>query len=235
MLNLASSCELTLCLQPRREILQIRLDLLQFRDIGTVSLIVEPLVHQPQIFDQPQDDTSNKPIRRGQLTPCLLLEDVPELRVCQVIAGEAYRFAGILLGMEECLRGEEADVTCRDQLQGLALQRGTVRRGENFAQKVGRKVVHERHGAENGVGHGRIVLSHGEEMLLNIMLADEVWDVGRVGAGGVATAVNRTVDKVFDLVGEGGVDEGFALLFCKTLVHDELVNGQHHQPSLIQE
>lgn len=50
-------------------------------------------------------------------------------------------------------------------------------------------------------------------MLLYVVLALEVGNIRRVVDRPYTTTVHRRVDKMLDAVLEGGVDEGFSLLF----------------------
>lgn len=50
-------------------------------------------------------------------------------------------------------------------------------------------------------------------MMLNIVLADEMGDRGRIVEGGIATPVHGRVDEMADFVFESCVDQALALPF----------------------
>ena len=123
-----------------------------------------------------------------------------------------------VLGVDERFRAEEANVLDGDKREGfLRGERDLDPCGQHFAHEVGREAVHEGHGAENGVAHPFRAVTRGFlEGLLDAVFAPEVGDGSGVGVGyRVAAAVDAAVDEVLDVVGEGGMDHGFALGFFR--------------------
>lgn len=210
----------TLRLQPGRKGLQFGIHLPQRLDVGVVADVAEPAEHQPKVLDHPQQEEHEERVRRRQVGAGLVLEDGPELRVRQVVAGQRERFARPLGAVDECLRGEEANVRRRHQLQRFALQHRVVGGREHLAVEVGRQVLHERHGSQDRPRHlVGVVARHREQVLLDVVLGCEMGDLRRGVV--VAAPVDRGVDEVLDVVGDRGVDQGFALsLFGALAVAD---------------
>lgn len=217
--------ELTLLLQPRGKIFHVGLDLLALGDIGTVPVVIEPLEHIPKLLGHPHDQTRHKAVRCRQDLARRPLEDVPELLVGQLVAGQGNRPAGIFVRMKKGLRGKEANVARRYQLQRLFFDRNLERRGKYLTHESRDEVVEECHRSEHSVAHREDVCGGRrrrrrrrrrlfEQMLFDIVLADKVRDVCWVGGGyRFAAAVNGTVDEVLDVVCECRVDQRLALFF----------------------
>ena len=113
--------------------------------------------------------------------------------------------------MDKSLRSDIADVSGADELEFTVRRERRFPHGrEHLALEVRRKILHEGDGAKDSVAHLPTIARGGFEMFLDIVLADEMRDVGR---DRLPAALGGREDEVSRVVGERGVDQGFALLF----------------------
>lgn len=120
--------------------------------------------------------------------------------VRQLVAGNTKRFVPVRFWVEEGLSGEDAAVVAGDELQRFRVAEGVLPgRGEQLADEVGGDVVHEGDGAEDGPGHcGAGLCGLRLQVVLDVVFADEVGDVGRYDLGFVAASVDGGEDEVLD-------------------------------------
>ena len=187
-------------------------------DISITADIIDPPKHDAQIRHHPHEALSQERKRRRHGSTDNFLEDLARLAERHLVARQVDGDVLVLgvLGPDESLGGEISDVGGADELNlAGGRQRRLPHGGEQLAHHVRRHVLHEGDGAEDGVAHLGAVVRLRFEVLLDVVLADEVRDVGGVGVAVGTVALDGGVDEVVDVVGERGVGEGFALLFFR--------------------
>lgn len=93
--------------------------------------------------------------------------------------------------MHEGLSTEESNIIDCDHLQGLALESHLKRGSEDFAEESRNNILVESRGAENEPLHVGVFALF-DQMVLDVVLVDEMGNVGRSGVGGIAASINRT-------------------------------------------
>jgi hypothetical protein len=229
-LSIFSFLEFTPLPQPGLEILHRRVEPSALVDVGLVPELHEPLEHGAELLHHVQDQAAHESERDGHLPAKDLLEGLGGLRLGELVAGEADGAVAVggRFGVGEGQGGEDADVARADELKRNA--HVAPHGGEAFAHEVRGQVVVEGGRAEDGVCHGGgVVLGRvvdgGDQVLFNLVLGDEVRDVGRVVDRVAPAAVDRAVDEVLDAGLERGVDQRVALLLFNVLGHVLLAHG----------
>lgn len=188
---------------------------LHLPDIRIESDRIDPPKHNPQVRHHEHHPLTQKRERRRYRPPHNPLKHRAHLLERQLITRKVDSNIPIprIIRMDESLRGKVPDIRRADQLDLMALtQRRPQHRHERLAHEVRSEVLHEADGAQDGIAHLCAMVGLRLEVFLDIVLADEVRDVGGVGIALGAVPLDGGVDEVRDVVGERGVDEGFALL-----------------------
>lgn len=202
--------------QPIRKTHHLRMHFPNLPDICLEADVINPAHHDAKIRHHPHDALSHEAKRHRHTLAHHPLKHRTQFPERQFVPGEVD--SGILVmrivGVDESLRGNKADVRGADQLDLVAGRQRRLHDGaERLAHEARGEILHERHGPQDGVAHLGAPVRPRLEVLLDVVLADEVRDVGGVGVASSAVPLHGGVDEVLDVVGERGVDEGFALLF----------------------
>lgn len=112
--------------------------------------------------------------------------------------------------MREGLCSKESDIIGCHQLQGLAFQRHFVAGGKHLAKEARDKVLQESHRPENKPLHIG-VLALFDEVTLDVVLLDEVRDVGWSVFRCIAPSINRAIHEKPNLLLQRFINKGFPL------------------------
>jgi hypothetical protein len=188
-------------------------------DISSIALLRKPREHRAQFSHHVHDQTSDEAIGARQLLPCLLSEDSAELCIRQAVTSNAHSSPAPLIWLQQRFRSKLTDISRSDELQWFVCRQPDLHHGwERPALEVVGEVFEERDWTQDRVAHVfaivlTLVLSRlSDKVLLDVVLGQKVGDVGWVPGGAlVAAALDGGEDEVLHAVGEGAVDEGFAL------------------------
>lgn len=197
---------ISLC-EPRPEVLDIWQNLIDVPPIHAEPFLLEPVEHEPGVGDEAQHDARQDLKRHGHVLSGNLLVDRGHLGPTQLITADLDDAVLERAALEKRPRGHAANVPRGDDLKWPSLDLSLPRRREDLAEEAAGEVLHEGHGAEDGVARRRVGADGGEEVLLDAVLAGKVRHVG----GLVAVAGAGGVDEVLDAVFQRRVYEGLAL------------------------
>lgn len=215
MLTLLLDPAILLLAQPIRKTHHLGMHFSDLPDIRLEPDIIDPAHHDPEICHHPHDALSHEAKRHRHTLAHHPLKHRTQFLERQFIPGEVDSSIHVLriVGVDEGLRGKKPDVRGADQLDLVAGRQRRLHDGaEGLAHEARGEILHESHGPQDGVAHLGAPARLGLEVLLDVVFANEVRDVGGVGVGIGAVPLHGGVDEVVDVVGERGVDEGFALL-----------------------
>lgn len=150
-----------------------------FLNIRRIPFIMEPPKHVPKVLNHSHHNDTQEGERSRDILSSLLLEDLRKLIKRQLIARQRNRPTLVVSRIQKDLRRDRADITTPNHLQRLPLQRGFEARREDLTHEVWCEVIVERRRAQDGPIHLAVFGSF-DEMLLDVMLVDEVGDVGGV-------------------------------------------------------
>ncbi len=204
--------------QPIRKSQRLRMHFLDLPNIGIKPDGINPPKHNPQIRHHPHKTLTQERKRRRYPPPHNPPKNLAHLLKRQLVPGKVNRNIPVprIIRADERLRAEIPNIGGADQLDLMPRAQGRLNhRHKHPAHEVRRDILHKRHGPEYGVAHPGAAVRPRLEVLLDIVLADEVRDVGGVGVSIIAVPLDGGIDEVLHAVGERGVDEGFALLFFR--------------------
>lgn len=154
-------------------------------NICTIALPLEKVKHGPHLLGHGQDHSRYNVPGDGHRRTRLFAKNVRQLLKSDLVPGERDGFPAVLLRTEKRFGGDVANVLCGDELERLRSVSGELELdgcGEELAEEAAVEVVHEGDRPEDGPGHAAVGLCCGvDEVVLDVVLADEVRDVGRVG------------------------------------------------------
>lgn len=181
------------------------MNLLHLRNIGRITHIVEPFEHVSKVLHHIQYTSHHEAERSRNFLTSLLLEDLCPLLKRQLITSQRNRTTLVILRIQEDFRRDRADIIDPDHLQRLPLQRDLEGRRKDLAHKVWGEIFVESSRAKNRPIHLTVFCLF-DQVFLDVILFDEMGDVGWIFEGLFAVAIDRGIDEVLDAVFQSFVD-----------------------------
>lgn len=117
--NSRLSSKRTFLLNPRLQVHQTRVHLLQLRNVSLVPIAPEPVDHRPELRDHVFQDAAQEPERAIHRLAGLVLKRLGQLLVGELVTSQTVSLLVELLRALEGELGEDANVLCGDPLVGL--------------------------------------------------------------------------------------------------------------------
>lgn len=196
-------------LQPGRQVLHTWMCLLQLLHIRPITFPLKEREHGAHFLRNPQHQSRQDIEGHWWRRPSLFLEYGNHLFVLQLVTSKTDSLIFVRLGLHESLCPKKSDIICGNELK-WSLDPYFPRCSEDLADETAVEVLHESCRAQYGPVHS-LDLGLANQVFLDVVFADKVWNIGRIVGRSGATAVDGGVDEMLDAILQCSINECLAL------------------------
>lgn len=140
---------------------------------------MEPLEHISKLLNHSHHARTQQAERSRNILSTLLLEDLRKLIKGQLITSQRNRPALIIPRIQKDFRRDRTNISAPNHLQRLPFERHPEARSKNLAHEVWCEIIVESRRAQDCPIH-LALFGLFNEMFLDVMLVDEVGDIGGI-------------------------------------------------------